>query len=673
MSHTAMLSEILILFGTAVVVAWLFRVMRLPSIIGFLITGMIIGPQCGGFVEPAGVEKYSEFGLVLLLFTIGLELSPGPLLRSGKRLFTAALFQVLLIMIPTAITLKLFNGMSLMPALLTGIAVALSSTAIALKQMSDRSETGSSTGILGTGILLFQDVIVIALLLLLSMVSPDQNTSGYALVAKSLGGLVGLVVVVLLARRFLPVILDQVSRHGGRELNTLFAVLAAVAGAWSASAVGWSPALGACIAGLLLAGADQRHQLVAEITPFRDVFNAMFFISLGMSVNTAALIGQLPMLLTAIILTTILKPILTGTAITFSGWPLRIGLQVGIMLCTVSEFSYVCARQAANIGWMTSETVDFLVGYTVGSMILGALLYPFAGPIAIWITTRLQPDQRPTIEDTENDDAHEFHDHVIVVGYGLTGQNLTNMLKATHLPYCVIEMNRGLVMKAQRHEAPVIVGDATRMTILEHAGIANARVVVVAVNDRIATRRIVAQCNACRPELYILARTNFATDIEALLENGARLVIPADFETSIEVAAHVLKEFGVPDNIVEAQIASIRSGGYGLLRGKPTDRASHAQLAKILERTTTQTFYLEDTNYATGKTLAQTNLRALTGCMVIAVVRSGNPKTNPSPDFVLTPNDVLVLVGSHFQIETAKSLLQYGPEPSSETEKQPNL
>jgi monovalent cation:H+ antiporter-2, CPA2 family len=174
----------------------------------------------------------------------------------------------------------------------------------------------------------------------------------------------------------------------------------------------------------------------------------------------------------------------------------------------------------------------------------------------------------------------------------------------------------------------------------------------------------VAQVRGQRPDLYILARASLISDIDALYQRGATLVIPEDFETSIEVAAHVLKTFGIPDNLIEAQIAAVRTGGYAMLRGRPTTRATHTELIKILERTTIQTFYLADDCFACGLTIAQLNLRAITGCMVIAVVRAGNPTTNPGPEHELHSNDVLVLVGAHAQIEAAKALLQRNEAPN---------
>jgi CPA2 family monovalent cation:H+ antiporter-2 len=331
----------------------------------------------------------------------------------------------------------------------------------------------------------------------------------------------------------------------------------------------------------------------------------------------------------------------------------------------VSEFSYVLAHEAQQVHLLPPGLLDLITVYTVGSMMAGALLYPFAGNIAASIAGLLQSDAAPSTGEPSSEGQDRFQHHVVIVGYGFTGSNLARMLKATHIPRVVVEMNQSQVKAAREAEIPVIVGDATRMIILERAGIDKARALVIAINDHQAARRVVAQACARRPDLYILARTAFVRDIERLYDLGAKLVIPQDFETSIEVAAHVLKQFGIPDNIVEAQIAAVRSGGYGMLRGKPTDRAASAELIRILERTAIQTYYIGDDSYAKGRTLAQLDLRARTGCTVIAAVRAGQPTTNPPPDFILQANDVLVLVGAHRQIESAKAVLQHNERQSA--------
>ena len=657
MTEISFLREGVLVFGAAILAAWLFRILRAPSIMGFLIAGMAIGPWGWQLVPAESVEHLAEFGLVLLLFTVGLELSPEPLMRAGRRLLMAALLQIGLTAGVTTAVLGLFTALPFSTRLILGVAVSLSSTAITLKLLSDRGEVHSSMGFISTGVLLLQDVVVIAILLGLSMMSGAKAEAGGSGLLWGVLGLLITVPVLIAARWGLPWVLDQISRHGGRELITLFAVLMACAGAWLASVLGWSPALGACIAGLLLAGADQRHQLVAEITPFRDVFNAMFFISLGMVVNLGTFLDHFALMAALIVVTLLGKTVLTAGAVLVSGWPMRIGLQVGIVLCSVSEFSYVLGFQANQAGLLPEEALDLLLAFAVGTMILGALLFPAARPVAAVVAGRFggsAPRKEP------GHAASQHKDHVVIIGYGFTGSNLAHMLRDAHIPHCLIEMNVGTARAAQKDGVTVIMGDATRMSILEHAGIDTARALVVAVNDHQATQRIVGQVSARRPELYVLARTNFVRDIDRLYQLGAKLVIPQDFETSVEVAAHVLRQFGVPDNIVEAQIASVRAGGYGMLRGKPTDRASTAELVKILERTATQTYYLAEDSAASGKTIAEVNLRAVTGCMIIAVVRAGKPTTNPSPDFQLLPNDVLVLVGAHQQIEAGKGHLQRG-------------
>ncbi|MBI3119833.1 MAG: NAD-binding protein, partial [Candidatus Hydrogenedentes bacterium] len=243
------------------------------------------------------------------------------------------------------------------------------------------------------------------------------------------------------------------------------------------------------------------------------------------------------------------------------------------------------------------------------------------------------------------------------VGYGVTGHNLAHVLRATRIPYCVVEMNPTFVRKARRDGAPTIVGDATRMSILQHAGIGKAHALVLAINDPRAVERIIAQVSALYPRLFTLVRVRFVQNIEPLYAKGAKLVIPEDFETSIEIAAHLLKEFRVPGNIINAQLASLRAGGYGLMRGKPADRVMTLDLIKILEQAITETFYLSEGSSACGQTLQELDLRAQTGCSVIAVVRQGKPNTNPGADFQLAAGDVLVLVGAHEQLDSARLLL----------------
>ena len=656
MHESQFLSQIVVLFGTAVVVSWLFRVARAPAILGFLFTGILIGPSSLQLIDRESVRQFAEFGLVLLLFTVGLELSPAPLLRMGRRVLTATGLQMAGVSFIAGAIAFFTLGISLFVAALIGLAVSLSSTAISLKQLSDRGEITTSMGSVTTGVLLLQDVAVIAVMVLLPLAGgPDAAGDGPSPVLAAVGAL-GLGVIAIGGKRVMPRVIDQVLSRGGHELATLFAVLMAGGGAWLATQAGWSPALGACVAGLLLAGADVRHQLVAEITPFRDVFNALFFISVGMIVDIDLALTHAPYLVVAVAATIILKTLLTAAAVQISGWPSRIAMQVGVGMCTVSEFAYVLLHQAEALGLVETELVQNVVVYIVGTMMAGAFMFP----LGMMATARIgENEPEPADEKESLADAHpELGSHVIVVGYGVNGHNLARVLTSTHIPFCIIEMNLGLAREAQSTGAPVIVGDATRAHILNHAGVKRARAMVVGINDPLATRRIVSIARSAAPGLHIVVRTPNVRELEELTQRGADIVVPADFEASVKIFSHLLEELGVPRNILGAQIAAVRAGGYGVFRGLSSgSQESLEDLLKVLNLSATQTFFLPDSSPAVGKTLAELDLRKRTGVNVIAIVRDRNPVTDLSPDLQLVANDVLVLVGAHAHLLEARKLL----------------
>lgn len=654
MTDSGFLGQIAILFGTAVAVSWLFRVVRAPSIIGFLATGILIGPSVFGWIERHSVEQFAELGLVLLLFTVGLELSPAPLLRTGRNLLKATGLQMGVTGAAGAALAGLALDLPLPAALLAGMALALSSTAISLKQLSDRGEISTVMGSVTTGVLLLQDVIVIAVMALLPLAMGGESARSPWMTFASFGGLAA---VIVAARYVLPVIIHQVQGRGGQELVSLFAVMMAGGGAWLASLAGWSPALGACIAGLLLASADIRHQLVAEITPFRDVFNALFFISVGMLVNVDEVVDNAPIFAVSIGATIVLKTLLTAAATRASGWPWRISWRTGLGLCTVSEFAYVLLHQADDGGLVTPEFVQSFVVYLVGTMMAGALAFPI-GLAALDRLAASAEGGAGSADDAHGDEV-PLRDHVVIVGYGVTGSNLARVLQSTHIPFCVVELNQAAVREIQAGGAPVVIGDAARAGILIHAGVRRANALVVAINDLPATRRIVSMARAASPTLHIVVRTQYVAELEQLSRLGANVVVPADFEASVRIFSHVLEELGVPRNILAAQIAAVRAGGYGVFRGKSSSsQESLEDLIKVLQISATQTFFLPETSPACGQTLRELDLRNQTGALLIAVVRDRKPMTNPEAGFRLEANDVLVLVGAHAQLTEARKLLE---------------
>lgn len=651
MTDSNFLSQIVILFGTAVAVAWLFRIARAPSILGFLITGILIGPSSAGWIERESVTQFAEIGVILLLFTVGVELSPEPLIRAGKGLVKSTA-----IIIPGIIVLTTIVGMAILDqsfliALLLGIACSNSSTPIALKQLSDRNELRTLLGTLTAGSTLLQDTFLIVAMALMPLFAPgvpgQQHSTRFTLIAFGV-----LVAVVLVARRVLPYVISQLLARGGHELTALFAVLMAAGGAWLASIAGWSPALGACITGLLLANADVRHQIVADIVPFRDVFNALFFISMGMLVNVDYAVENAGALAFAVVAAVVLKAGITACGIRLAGWPGRIGFQVGCAICTVSEFAYLLLFEAERSGMVTGDFLEATTVFVVGTMIVGAAGLPFG----TWLVFRRgEPGSESAGEEQEN--PRGLSHHVIVVGYGVNGQNLAHVLTRTHIPYCVVELDQRFVDLARERQVPIIAGDAARAAILDAAGLRHANALVVGINDIQATRRIVSLARSFSRRIHIVVRTPYVSELDELTRRGADVVVPADFEASVRIFSHVLEQFGVPQNILAAQIAAVRAGGYGALRGVSTTQESLEDLLKVLNLSATQTYFLPEHSPAVGNSLKELDLRNRTGVSVIAVVRDRNPVTSLDADFRLAANDVLVLVGSHADLQKARELL----------------
>jgi CPA2 family monovalent cation:H+ antiporter-2 len=660
MDHPVILKDIVIILGATLVVARISLLLRAPSIVGFIFTGVAIGPFGGGFIRHEDVGSLAELGLVLLLFIIGLELSPEPLLRKGRSLLIASGLQIGITVSVAAVVVNSFTSISIVPSAILGIAVALSSTAIVLKQLSDSGETDTLKGMLITGILLIQDVLVIAIMLFLPMLANDEEGGDWSIAAiRGLIGIAGMALLVVVSRGVLPLLMRHIVRPGGKEFGTLFAILMAFGGAWAADAAGWSRPLGACIAGLLLSRTDMRHQLAAEILPFRDAFNALFFVSIGMLFNPALAYANLLPFAAIVAATLLLKFAVSSLSVFAARWPLVPSIQVGLGLCTVSEFGYVLLNEANNLGILPAGLLDNFIIYALGTMTIGAMFFPLAKPITRVVAGTFDRNRNldlDSLEDSERESA-SLGQFVTIVGYGVNGRNLGRILRSTQIPYCVVEMSPDLAQEARDSGAAVINGDATRVSVLTHAGIQHSDALVVAINDPQATRRILSQAKALRPDMYVLARTHFDADLDGLYEIGADEVISEDFEASIEIAAHLLRRLDVPDNIVEGQIASIRAGRYAMLRGMPTGRVVISELGKFLQTTGTRTHYVEEDSPVIGDTIAGTDLRARTGVTIIAVVRNGKPTTNPAPDFEIETGDILVLVGSHAQLEKARTAL----------------
>jgi CPA2 family monovalent cation:H+ antiporter-2 len=656
-TEVTILRELIILLAVSLPITFLFHKAKLPALVGFLITGVLIGPHGTAVItETQVVERLAEIGVVLLLFTVGLEFSIEDIVRSGRQLLLGGGTQVVLTMLAVAGIALLF-GYPMTQALFFGFLASLSSTAIVLKMYSDRAELDTAHGRLSTGILLFQDMAVVPMMLLLPVLGQAGAAGSItpASVVMSLGkAVLGLAVVFLAARQVVPFLLHQVIRLRNREMFFLLVVLLCLGTAWLTFSFGLSLALGAFLAGLIISESEYSHRIVADILPFRDYFASIFFISIGMLLKTDYFLMHWPLLIG---LTTALALLKTGMVTITAAvlrYPLRTALLAGLALAQAGEFSFLLANQGERFGLITGNTFQAFINTSILTMVAT----PFIIQTAPWFADRIR---LPRPASAENADVCSLTGHTIIAGYGLNGRTLARTLRATRIPYTVLEVNADTIRKARDEGEPIIYGDITREDVLLRAGADCARVIVFAISDFAATRTAIRYVRKINPSVFILVRTRYAAEVEELLKLGADQVIAEEFETSIEIFSRVLHQYHIPGNIIANQISLVRFDGYKMLRGLSLDQEKIGRLAALFAAATVDNVQVQPECACIGKTLKDLDIRRSSGATVLAIVRNGEAVTNPGIDFRLEADDILVLLGAHKELDAAATLLTQRP------------
>jgi len=651
--EATILRELIILLAVSLPITYLFHRVKLPALVGFLITGVLIGPNGTAIItETSVVERLADIGVVVLLFAVGLEFSIADILKSSRSFLVGGGTQMLLtIVVVTGISV-LF-GFSLPQSVFFGFLASLSSTAIVLKMYTDRNELDTAHGRLATGILLFQDLAVVPLMLMLPVLSQATNAgmiTPLSVIISLSKAVLGLIGVYVSARMIVPFLLNQVIRLRNREIFFLLVVLLCLGTAWITNSFGLSLALGAFLAGLIIAESEYSHHIVSEIMPFRDYFASIFFISIGMLLHLGYFRAHWPVL---VLMTAFLILVKTGVvSITAAALrlPIRTSLLTGLGLAQIGEFSFLLAKQGQEGGLMSVSVFQLFINASILSM----LAAPFVIQTGPWIASRIT---RITAEPRDKADFCSLVGHTVIAGYGLNGRNLAKALKATHIPYVVLDVNVDTIRKARDEGESIIYGDITRKDVLQRAGVDCAKMIVFAISDHAATRiavRIVRQLN---PSIFILIRTRYAADVDELYKLGANQVIPEEFETSIEIFSRVLHEYHIPNNVIANQIQLVRFGGYKMLRGISLDQENLGRIAALFADTTVDNILLDPDSPAVKRTLQELDIRKNTGATVIAVARHGEAITNPGPDFILQSGDIMVLLGAHVDLDRAVVLL----------------
>ena len=666
MSH-AVLQEFVVVLAASVLIIYVSHKLRLPSVVGFLLTGVVIGPGGLSIVKnTATVDVMAEIGVVMLLFTIGLEFEPARLRRIRRDFWAGGGLQVSLTTAATVIVLVLLR-LPFREALFYGFLVSLSSTAVVLKILADRGETDAPQGRISLGVLIFQDLAIVPMIALVPVLA---NTGAVSLGAIGLRfGLSALAIgtAFILARVLMPRVLHLVVRTRIREVFLIAALFIVLGMALLTSSLGLSLALGAFLAGVVLAESEYSHQVVSDILPFKDLFNSLFFIAVGMLLDVGAVweFRTLVLILVGSILA--VKFAVVVLTVGLLGYGSRIAVLTGLALAQIGEFSFVLAGVGRANGLLAGDVFQAFVA----SSILTILATPFLirlGPSLAARGERSLPWKKRLAHEAAKP-ACDLDGHVIIAGYGLNGRNLAHVLKEAGIKYFIIELNPVTVREAGGAGELIVFGDVSSRTILLEAGVGRAKGIVFAISDPLVTRRGVKAARELNPGLFIIVRTRYATETDDLLKLGADDVIPEEFETSIEIFTRVLERFHIPRNIIDAQVKVLRGECYGMLRGScDAVRPVAGRIADLLAAGTAETYFVAQGAWPAGRTLGDLDLRGRTGATVIAVVRGEESFTSPGADFEVREQDTLVLVASHRDIDRAFLYLSSGrtgePAPS---------
>ena len=565
----------------------------------------------------------------------------------------------------TGLTIALVAGLALAfgasgpRAVFYGFLVALSSTAVVLKLYADRHETECPHGKAVIGMLLFQDFLIVPMIVLTPVLAGSVQASPAAIAARLVGGFLVVGLVFAVARYLMPRLLYYLVRTRIREVFVLGALLVCLGMAFFTESLGFSLALGGFLAGIIVSESEYSHQVVAEVAPFRDVFTSVFFVSAGMLVDVAFAAAHWPVVLGLTVAVVVVKAVTGVAAGRALLYPPRTVVLVALGLAQLGEFSFVLLGVGRAQGIIDGPIYQTVIAVAVLTLVLAPALIGVAPWLAErvprWLGAGSPAGAAAAVTPSRSGR------HVVIVGFGLNGRTLARVLREAHISYAAVELNGDIVRRALAEGEPIVFGDSTRREILEHAGIHHAQVVVFGISDVAAVRRSIPLARRLNPDVHILVRTRSLAHIEELRRYGADEVIAEEFETAIEVFTRVLERFHVPRNIVRAQTRLLRGEGYRMLRAPSLRGEASEALLQALAAGTTEALRLESGSAAIGRSLRDIDLRRETGVTVLAVVRDGKPIPNPQAGLRLEQGDTLVLVGSHAEIDAAMALLDPPP------------
>jgi CPA2 family monovalent cation:H+ antiporter-2 len=655
----SVLTQLLILLAFSVLVVAAFRRFELPPILGYLAVGLLLGPSMLGLAASGGItQALAEFGVVFLVFTLGLEFSLPRMLVMKREVLGLGGGQVV---ITTALFASVFWLLGLPPlaATILGGALAMSSTAIAIRQLTEQLELNLTHSRYAIGILLFQDLAFVPLLALENAVQGQTTFEPAVIAGAVLRGSVALLIVLAGGRWLLRPLFHEIGKARSTELFTLAVLLVALASAWATHAAGLSLALGAFLAGMILAETEYRHQIETVIRPFRDILLGLFFITVGTLLDLHLVFDRfLLVVVLVLVLLTVKTVVVTVLARLLEGqW--YYALRGGLVVAQGGEFGFALLTLVLNDRLVAPDMLQPLLAATVLSMGLGALMIRHNARLADAILRRKGVSQNELQLELNATQAAARRDHVVVCGFGRVGQNVARVLERQGFEYIALDLDPRRIREARQGGDPVIFGDSADPHILEAVGIEHCKVLVITFASPDVSLRILHSVRALRPDLPVLVRTQDDTKLDELQLAGATEVVPETLEASLMLVSHLLLLLKVPLSRVIKTVDDIRTDRYAMLRrvfrrddARPLDE-THSLRGEL------HTIVLPRGANAAGKTIGALNLDAIE-VTITAIRRDGIVGRQPEPETVLRDGDVIVMYGTPEALERGEFRLLMG-------------
>jgi CPA2 family monovalent cation:H+ antiporter-2 len=656
--------NLLINIAIALVVAFtgglIARRMGLPTIIGYMLAGVAIGPFTPGFVgDTETISELAELGVIFLMFGVGLHFSFHDLWKVRAIAVPGALGRMALTVL-LGFGLSQLWGWTLVSGLVLGLAISIASTVVLLRGLMDNGLLNTPHGQAAVGWVIVEDLATVLILVLMPTLAHasggfDVAQLGWTLLQAALF----VALVVFVGNRFIPWLLLRIAHTRSRELFILAILAVALGTALGAAEIfGVSLALGAFVAGVVISESPLSHQVGADILPFREAFAVLFFVSIGMLVNPGYLVENIGAVLALTALIVLGKPLITLLMGFIFPWPGRTTLVIAAGLSQIGEFSFILGQAGVNLGLLDRNQYSLILAGALLSITLNTPMFRLIQPMerwlqrfpAIWQRLDLHGRKLPQVVKEPIDS------HVVIIGYGRVGRHIGNLLEKMQIPYLVVDAGAEHVEELEKRGVPTLYGDAANSEVLNHVGLARARAVVVAGPEEADSELAVTAVRDLAPNLPIIARAATEDGIKRLAGLGAQYVIHPEMEGGLEIVRHTLLQLGIPPQEIHRYTDAVRQDHYDLqVNTEEEHRLLHAMLhaADSIEVTW---FHLSADNTLVGQTLADANLRAQTGASVVAILRNRELMANPKSATIFEAEDRVGLIGDEEQMEAAGRL-----------------